>query len=221
MINNLFSIFDPITITNIPLNWIRIITLILFVPKPLFFERNRFIILINKILYSLNNEFNSILKKNKFIIIPILIFLIIIINNLISIPPYIFTCTRHLQLNILLRLPTWLSIMILGWVYNTNLIFSHLVPNNTPIYLINFIVIIETIRNLIRPLTLTVRLTANLIAGHLLLRLLRSIKFNLSYKSIPILILIQTILIILELSVAVIQAYVFSLLICLYYLDVN
>nr|QLY89543.1 ATP synthase F0 subunit 6 [Polycentropus flavomaculatus] len=219
--NNLFSIFDPITITNMPLNWISMITLMLFVPKPLFFESNRFMMLMNKILYSLNNEFNSILKKNKFIIMPILIFLIIMINNLMSMPPYIFTCTSHLQLNILLSLPTWLSIMILGWMYNTNLMFSHLVPNNTPIYLMNFMVIIETISNLIRPLTLTVRLTANLIAGHLLLSLLSSMKFNLSYKSIPMLILIQTILIMLELSVAVIQAYVFSLLICLYYLDVN
>nr|QTT57969.1 ATP synthase F0 subunit 6 [Plectrocnemia sp. 1 YW-2021a] len=221
MMNNLFSIFDPITLMNMPFNWFSILFLSLFIPKKMFYLPNRYIMLYYSIFQFLSKEFKSILKNNKFIFLPIIMFMLIMINNLMSLSPYIFTSTSHLQLNMLMSFPIWMSIMIFGWIYNYNLMFSHLVPMNTPIYLMNFMVIIETISNIIRPLTLMIRLTANLIAGHLLMTLLSSMKFNLSYNFIMILILIQMILIILELSVAIIQAYVFSLLICLYYMDVN
>lgn len=89
-------------------------------------------------------------------------------------------------------------------------------PNGTPTALIPFIVLIETIRGLIRPLTLAVRLAANIIAGHLLIALLRD------YASIfsPLLSLTvlrrQLLLLVLESAVAVIQAYVFIVLCVLY-----
>lgn len=86
----------------------------------------------------------------------------------------------------------------------------------TPIILISFIVIIESIRNIIRPITLTVRLTANIIAGHLLLTLLGNMAPKLSILIIPILITTQRILLILESAVSIIQAYVFTVLVTLY-----
>lgn len=100
-----------------------------------------------------------------------------------------------------------------GWLNKTNSIFSHLVPNGTPGILMPFIVLIETIRNIIRPGSLAVRLTANIIAGHLLITLLGR------DKSIVILIstiIIFTGLIIFELAVALIQSYVFITLMTLY-----
>jgi len=78
---------------------------------------------------------------------------------------YIFTRTRHLTLTLTLALPLWVRFILFGWIKNTNHIFEHLIPQGTPTLLIPFIVIIETIRNLIRPGTLAVRLTANIIAG--------------------------------------------------------
>jgi len=78
-----------------------------------------------------------------------------------------------------------------------------------------FIVIIETVRRLVRPLTLAIRLIANITAGHLLIHLLRSLLTFIKITSF-IAFLRQTILIILETAVAIIQAYVFAILITLY-----
>lgn len=76
--------------------------------------------------------------------------------------------------------------------------------------------LIESIRNIIRPITLTVRLTANIIAGHLLLTLLGNMGPKLNFILLPIIIITQTILLTLESAVAIIQAYVFAILITLY-----
>lgn len=98
----------------------------------------------------------------------------------------------------------------------TNLSFAHLVPLNTPTALIIFIVLIETIRNVIRPITLAIRLSANIIAGHLLLCLLGSTGQIIELNLISLLILTQILLFILELAVSIIQSYVFITLISLY-----
>jgi hypothetical protein len=93
--------------------------------------------------------------------------------------------------------------------------FAHLIPSGTPIILIPFIVCIETIRNIIRPGALAVRLIANIIAGHLLITLLgnRTTRANMA---VALLIIIQIFLILFETAVAMIQAYVFSVLRTLY-----
>ncbi|TNX48714.1 ATP synthase F0 subunit 6, partial [Enterococcus faecium] len=90
---------------------------------------------------------------------------------------------------------------------NTNHIFEHLVPQGTPPILIPFIVCIETIRNIIRPGTLAVRLAANMIAGHLLLTLLGNNGPTIRQTLLTILITAQILLLILESAVAVIQSY--------------
>lgn len=79
-----------------------------------------------------------------------------------------------------------------------------------------FMVLIETIRNVIRPGTLAVRLAANMIAGHLLLVLLGNQGPNLSSSLLIILLVVQILLLVLETAVAVIQSYVFAVLATLY-----
>jgi F-type H+-transporting ATPase subunit a len=98
--------------------------------------------------------------------------------------------------------------------------FTHLVPIGRPIALSFFMVFIETIRNIIRPITLSVRLAANIVAGHLLLSLLR----NTCEAQKPIYLVVGTFLatlIILEYAVAAIQGYVFVTLISLYMSETN
>jgi F-type H+-transporting ATPase subunit a len=90
------------------------------------------------------------------------------------------------------------------------------VPQGTPSVLMPFIVLIETIRNIIRPGTLAVRLSANIIAGHLLLTLLGNTGNSISSFIISILILTQLLLLSLESAVAIIQSYVFTILRTLY-----
>jgi len=95
------------------------------------------------------------------------------------------------------------------------------VPQGTPPVLIPFIVLIETIRNIIRPGTLAIRLTANIIAGHLLLTLLRRTNSSLNSYLLIILILSQILLLLLESAVAIIQSYVFAVLRTLFAREIN
>lgn len=93
---------------------------------------------------------------------------------------------------------------------------AHLVPLGTPTVLIPFMVLIETISNVIRPGTLAVRLAANMIAGHLLLVLLGNQGVVVSSYILGVLLFVQILLLTLERAVAVIQAYVFAVLSTLY-----
>ncbi|WP_432652627.1 F0F1 ATP synthase subunit A [Proteus terrae] len=104
---------------------------------------------------------------------------------------------------------------------HTQHIFAHLVPQGTPAILIPFMVCIETISNVIRPGTLAVRLTANIIAGHLLITLLGNTGPSISLILVNILIITQIALLVLESAVSIIQSYVFAVLRTLYSREVN
>jgi F-type H+-transporting ATPase subunit a len=93
---------------------------------------------------------------------------------------------------------------------------AHLVPPGTPGVLIPFIVLIETVSNVIRPGTLAVRLAANMIAGHLLLVLLGNQGPSITFSLLRVLLVTQILLLTLERAVAVIQSYVFAVLATLY-----
>jgi F-type H+-transporting ATPase subunit a len=151
----------------------------------------------------------------------ILIFVTILLINLTALYPQNFSPTAHLPVTLPLSLTIWLTIIAFGWTKNTNHILSHLLPQGTPVPLINFIVIIELVSNLIRPITLCVRLTANLIAGHLLMSLLGNAVINLQISYVIISIIAPLILTILEGAVACIQAYVFMTLITLYTTEIK
>ncbi|KYN06112.1 ATP synthase subunit a, partial [Cyphomyrmex costatus] len=110
-----------------------------------------------------------------------------------------------------------ISILIFRIFNFINKFLSHLTPEGTPFLLIPFIVIIESIRLLIRPITLAIRLTANIIAGHLLLSLLGSTGNKITPTLLlSFIIFTQILLFILEICVSIIQAYVFSVLSTLY-----
>lgn len=220
MIINLFSIFDPSTnIINISLNWIRTILGILFFPLMFWFTPSRISIFWNKIFYTLHLEFKTLLGISRFggsTFIFISLFRLILFNNFLGLFPYIFTRTSHIIITLSLALPLWLGFILYGWINNINHIFIHLIPQGTPTVLIPFIVLIETIRNIIRPGTLAIRLSANIIAGHLLLTLLGNTGNSLSIFLVSFLIFTQLLLLTLESAVAIIQAYVFTILSTLY-----
>nr|YP_009236864.1 ATP synthase F0 subunit 6 [Telchinia kalinzu]AMJ17332.1 ATP synthase F0 subunit 6 [Telchinia kalinzu] len=225
MMNNLFSIFDPSTnLFNLSLNWLSTFIGILIIPLSFWLIPNRHSILWNFISNKLNNEFKTLLGPNglsgsTFIFISLFFF--ILFNNFLGLFPYIFTSTSHLNISLTISLTLWLSFMIYGWIYNTQNMFIHMIPQGTPTILMPFMVLIETISNIIRPGTLAVRLTANMIAGHLLLTLLSSTGINMPNYLIILLVIIQILLLILESAVAIIQAYVISVLSTLYSSEVN
>merc|ERR1711917_165381 len=105
--------------------------------------------------------------------------------------------------------------IIISIIFQYNNLFAHLVPKGTPGFLIPVIVIIETVSNIIRPLTLSIRLAANIVAGHLLLTLLGSQISNISFTTFFLLFSLY-LLLLLEVAVACIQSYVFIILNSLY-----
>nr|WMY24083.1 ATP synthase F0 subunit 6 [Malagasitermes milloti] len=224
--SNLFSIFDPTTeINNMSLNWTSTTIGLLLIPTSIWLVPSRNSMMVNLLMNKLHQEMKTILSKgnenkgNSFILTSL--FLMILMNNFLGLFPYIFTSTSHLTLTLTLALPMWMSFMLFGWIKNTNHMFEHLVPQGTPTMLMPFMVIIETISNLIRPGTLAVRLTANMIAGHLLLTLLGNNGPSMSHTLLTMLITAQILLLILEAAVAIIQSYVFAILSTLYSSEVN
>lgn len=217
MITNLFSSFDPISSTlNIQLNWLSIF-LFITVFFPLYWVSNsKSSVLYRELTSYITKEFIPLFKSYKNIILFNVLFIFILINNVFGLIPYTFTRTAHIAMTLSIALTIWLIFILYGWINNTNHIFAHLVPLGTPIILIPFIVLIESIRNIIRPITLSVRLAANLTAGHLLLILLGERIVNNKIIIIITVTAAQFALITLEAAVAVIQAYVFATLSTLY-----
>lgn len=223
MITNLFSSFDPRSSFNLSLNWLRIFLGLRTIPTVFWLIPSRHHFLWHSIIITLHKEFKLLLGgyiKGRTIIF-IALFSIILFNNFLGLFPYIFTRTSHLIITLTLALPLWLSFIIYGWFNNTTHILAHLVPQGTPPILIPFIVIIETIRNIIRPGTLAVRLAANIIAGHLLITLLGNTGPSATTIILRILLTTQILLIILESAVAIIQSYVFAILTTLYSREVT
>nr|YP_008992434.1 ATP synthase F0 subunit 6 [Carposina sasakii]ADZ47944.1 ATP synthase F0 subunit 6 [Carposina sasakii] len=224
MMTNLFSIFDPSTnMFNLSLNWLSTLLCFIFMPYNFWMIPNRFLVFWNLIMNKLHNEFKTLMGNNSqgstFIFISLFTF--ILFNNFLGLFPYIFTSTSHLILSLSMSLPLWLAFMLFGWMNNTQQMFYHMIPQGTPNILMPFMVLIETISNIIRPGTLAVRLTANMIAGHLLMTLLSNTGTNIPSYFIFILMFIQILLIILESAVAIIQSYVISILSTLYSSEVN
>nr|UYK52148.1 ATP synthase F0 subunit 6 [Zaraea sp. CSCS-Hym-MC0131] len=225
MMMNLFSIFDPMCMTlNLSMNWISSLLSILFIPSTFWLISSRMNMIWTKILLNIHNELMPLLKINLnkgSTLIFTSLFIYIIFNNFLGLFPYIFTSSSHLSFTLTLALPLWMSYMMYGWINQTNHMFTHLVPQNTPSILMPFMVLIESVSNLIRAVTLSVRLTANMIAGHLLMVLLSNMSLYLEIHMISILILIQFLLLTLESAVSIIQAYVFMILSTLYSSEVN
>ncbi|YP_006884102.1 ATP synthase F0 subunit 6 (mitochondrion) [Protopterus annectens] len=156
-------------------------------------------------------------QKWAVILTSLMLFLISI--NLLGLLPYTFTPTTQLSMNMGFAVPMWLATVLIGLRNQPTTSIGHLLPEGTPNLLIPALVVIETISLFIRPLALGVRLTANLTAGHLLMQLIATAAFFLASVMPTIALLTYTILFlltILELAVAMIQAYVFVLLLTLY-----
>nr|YP_009441686.1 ATP synthase F0 subunit 6 [Usechus lacerta]AOY39205.1 ATP synthase F0 subunit 6 [Usechus lacerta] len=218
MMMNLFSSFDPSSNWNLSMNWMSSMIGLIILPSMFWIIPSRMNFLWIKMNLTLHKEFKILMGNNSkgSTIIFISIFSLILFNNFLGLYPYIFTSTSHLILTLTLALPLWLTFMLYGWINNTIHMFAHLVPQGTPSILMPFMVCIETISNIIRPGTLAVRLSANMIAGHLLMTLLGNTGHMMNIYLINILLILQLMLILLESAVSIIQSYVFAILSTLY-----
>jgi F-type H+-transporting ATPase subunit a len=220
MITNLFSVFDPrSSILGLSINWLSRFLGLFLVPYLYWLIPGRYGYFFLKICSTLHNEFKVLLGPNfkpGLTLIFVSLFFYVVLNNFLGLYPYIFTSTSHITITLRLSLPLWLRFIIYGWFNNTQHIFGHLVPQGTPGVLIPFMVCIETISNLIRPGTLAVRLSANIIAGHLLITLIGNTGPGITTIMVGLLVLGQLCLLVLESAVSIIQGYVFAVLSTLY-----
>nr|YP_010015110.1 ATP synthase F0 subunit 6 [Ostorhinchus novemfasciatus]QOI14153.1 ATP synthase F0 subunit 6 [Ostorhinchus novemfasciatus] len=172
---------------------------------------------INRFTYQLFLPLNPGGHKWATILASLMIFLISL--NMLGLLPYTFTPTTQLSLNMGIAVPLWLATVIIGMRNQPTHALGHLLPEGTPTLLIPVLIIIETISLFIRPLALGVRLTANLTAGHLLIQLIATAAFVLLPLMPTVAGLTAALLFLLtllEVAVAMIQAYVFVLLLSLY-----
>lgn len=224
MITSLFSVFEPGSrLFSLSLNWLSTFLGLMCLPYIYWILPSRWLLLWTNVIKILHKEFKILLGKGRSsgTIVFVTLFRLIVFNNFLGLLPYVFTRSSHLVITLSLSLPLWITFMVFGWFYYSKHMFAHLVPRGTPGILIPFMVIIETVRNLIRPGTLAVRLAANIIAGHLLLTLLGRTGPNLVYSIVMVLVLCQIFLLILEFAVAIIQSYVFAVLRALYAREIN
>jgi F-type H+-transporting ATPase subunit a len=219
---NLFSSFDPamrVFSLNISLNWIAGLIVVLMVPQSYWLLNSQLSKRLISVTAFLKNELGAVfgggaLPGVSYLFISVFFF--ILFSNFMGLIPYIFTSTSHLSVTLVLSLPLWLGTMIWSVVFQYNSLLAHLVPTGTPAALMPVMVIIETVRNIIRPATLAIRLAANIVAGHLLLTLLGSQGPNLAGAVLIVLFIGLVLLLLLEVAVACIQSYVFTILSSLY-----
>lgn len=194
------------------LNWLGLFIGVIFLFHKYWFFSSSLIFVKIKFFKSLSCEFSrffsgGVMKKTIICFFVVLFFYILSIN-LLGLLPYVFSCSSHFVFTLSLGFPFWLRFIFIGWLKFTDSIFCHLVPSGAPLGLISLIVLIETVRLIIRPWSLRIRLMANMVSGHLLIRLSGRCGF--------ILILVQVGLFLFEFFVCFIQAYVFSALLTLY-----
>jgi F-type H+-transporting ATPase subunit a len=153
------------------------------------------------------------------------LFMFICISNLIGIIPYTFTVSSHLIVTVALALLVFFIVLFYGFYKNGLGFFKLFVPSGVPIYILPLVVFIEVISFFLKPVSHSVRLFANMLAGHIALKVFASFVGMLGALGFigwagAVLPLGLTIaLTALELLVAFLQAYVFAILTCIYLND--
>nr|QBP33671.1 ATP synthase F0 subunit 6 [Sarothrura rufa] len=217
-----FDQFTSPTLLGIPLILISLLFPSLLLPSPKTrWITNRLTTLQTWLLHLITKQLMTPLNKKSHKWAPILtsLMMLLLLTNLLGLLPYTFTPTTQLSMNMALAFPLWLATLLTGLRNQPSISLGHLLPEGTPTPLIPILIMIETTSLLIRPLALGVRLTANLTAGHLLIQLISTAAITLLPIMPSISILTTSILLlltILEVAVAMIQAYVFVLLLSLY-----
>jgi ATP synthase subunit 6 len=153
------------------------------------------------------------------------LFFFILSVNVIGLVPYSFTLTSHLILTFSLSISVFIGINIVCIKTHGIRFFALFLPNGTSIFLAFLLVPIELVSYIFKPISLSIRLFANMMAGHTLLKVMAGFASTLSKSTgvlffvhyVPLLILIP--LFGLELGIALIQSFVFSVLICIYLND--
>lgn len=141
------------------------------------------------------------------------------LNNLVGLVPFNFTVTSHLSVTLFLALGFNLGFFFWGVWYHGVRFFGLFVPSGAPVFLLPLIVVIEIVSYLIRPISLALRLFANMMAGHTLVHIILGFAAGASTLGVVFASSGIFAVTLLEAGIAVLQAYVFVVLCCIYTRD--
>nr|AAG52656.1 ATP synthase 6 [Heterodoxus macropus] len=214
---SLLSIFDPCSsILNIfNFNWM-VMSLCLLIPLNSFWK-------VPSILLTFFDYMKNLMKSmftNKVNFQISSIFFLILVFNILGIFCFTFSVTSHLVINLSLGFSIWVGTLLYSSIYKLSDFLAHLTPMGCPMVLVPFMVVIEFISMMIRPITLSLRLMANMLAGHMILSLISTGVSLMLSLFIPSGMLLLLGFYLFEIGVAIIQAYVFSILLSLYWEEV-
>jgi F-type H+-transporting ATPase subunit a len=161
----------------------------------------------------------------KFFPLVFTLFMFVLVANIIGLVPYTFTVTSHIIITACLALLVFLTVIIYGLYKHGLHFFGLFVPSGIPIYILPLIVFIEVLSFISRPISHSVRLFANMLAGHITLKVFASFitllgglgVVGMAGAILPLGLVVA--LTALELLVAFLQAYVFAILTCIYLND--
>ena len=146
------------------------------------------------------------------------LFLFILFGNVLGMVPYNFTFTSHIIVTFSLAAFIFIAVTLVGIIKHRIKFFTFFIPSGVPIALMPILIPIEVISYFVRPISLSLRLFANMMAGHTMLKVFASFIILLGFLGwAPLLLVI--ILTGFEIMIAVLQAYVFTILCCLYLND--
>ena len=153
------------------------------------------------------------------------LFMFILVSNVVGLVPYQFTVMSHIIVTAALALLVFFTVIVYGFWKNGLRFFKLFVPSGVPIYILPFVVMIEVLSFFSRPISHSVRLFANMLAGHITLKVFGGFVSMIAGigiagwfgAALPVLMIV--ILTALELLVAFLQAYVFAILTCIYLND--
>ena len=147
------------------------------------------------------------------------IFMFVLFCNMVGMLPYSFTVTSHIIVTLIMALFIFIAVTVIGFIKHGFKYLSIFVPSGVPAILLPLITIIEIISYLSRPVSLSVRLFANMMAGHTMLKVFGSFVISLGLLGGWLPLSFSVALTGLEILVAFLQAYVFAILTCIYLND--
>lgn len=152
------------------------------------------------------------------------IFMFVLVLNLVGLVPYAFTVTSHIIITFALAMIVITTVVVYGFMRHGTHFLHLFVPSGVPGYILPLVVLIEVVSFLSRPISLSVRLFANMLAGHIALKIFAGFVATLLTAGFwavlsPLPLLLAVALTALELLVALLQAYVFAILTCIYLND--
>nr|AHX26468.1 ATP synthase F0 subunit 6 [Sepia lycidas] len=225
MLVDIFSSFDDHNSTLFSahiMTWILSLWSLIFINSSLWINSSNLINMINlpKQIINIQTTRSFSMNMGGFTLIISSLFITIINFNLLGLMPYVFSTTSHLVMTFTLALPLWLCLIISSYMKNAYSSVAFMLPLATPTFLIPFLPIIETLSIMVRPITLSIRLAANISAGHIILTLIGDYMTSLimlnNYMISFIVLSIQIGYFIFEIGISIIQGYIFSLLVTLY-----